>query len=736
MKVNTESLQFACCSKPFDILGIIPDGKGGATVRCWFPNAVNISLLPWHDTPKKLEIISQLEQVDQNGLFELYLKEYDGELFRYRVAYKDVIHTKLDPYQFSDLRFNDSFFDTCRIYYHQGAHIVQKTIQGKDVHGVRFSIYAPNARAISVVGDFNDWDGRMHPMQSSNDGVWRLFIPDVEVGQGYKYEIKNRHGDVLPLKIDPFAFSVDQFPSFACRIFDHNRYKWHDDNWQNRGPIDYLKEPINIYEVHLGSWNHIDGNPLTYRQLIYQLIPYIKEMGYTHIELMPISEYPFDGSWGYQPVGMFAPTSRYGSPEDFKTFIDACHQEEIGVILDWVPAHFPTDTHGLTELDGSNLYEYEDPRKGWHPDWNSLIYDYGREHVCRFLISNAIYWFEMFHIDGIRVDAVASMLYLDYARQDGEWIPNIDGGNENYEAISFLKRLNETIYLNYPNAMTIAEESTAFSGVSKPTYEGGLGFGFKWNMGWMNDSLRYMQKDSIHRKYHHDEMTFSLIYAFDEHFILPLSHDEVVHGKRSLLDKMPGDSWQKFANLRAFMGYMYAHPGKKLNFMGNEIAQGKEWNHNDTLDWDLLEQKTDLHRSHKNLIKDLNYLYKNEPSLHQEDYNSCGFNWLIADDAENSVLAFVRFATDPIDHLVIITNFTPIPRDKYVVEVPTNVVYHVILNTDQACYAGSDYHCGKKFATRTKTKPSYKQSICLNLPPLATLFLKPEQKKTELVTYE
>ncbi len=717
------------CALPFDILGVRDMGENkGKQITCWFPSATRVKLLDWLTA----EPLGTMKKVDPNGVFQIKLsqKTVDGLVeklfYRFEVTYQDGTWEKLDPYQFSDVAFKDFEHDAATLYRNQGAHKTTYEIHGREVHGTRFAVYAPSARAVSVVGDFNHWDGRTHPMGACHDGIWRLFIPDVGDGAGYKFEVKSPQGDVLPHKIDPFAATIDQFPSFASRVYDHSRYTWNDSAWQQRQDIEHLEAPLNIYEIHLGSWKFKDGKPLSYLELIDELIPYIKDMGYTHIELMPVSEFPFDGSWGYQPVGMYAPTSRFGSPDDFKAFVDACHQAEIGIIVDWVPAHFPTDGHGLANFDGTPLYEYPDPRKGWHKDWNSLIYDYGREHVCQYLISNAIYWFSEFHIDGIRVDAVASMLYLDYARNDGEWVANAFGGNHNLEAIDFIKRLNETIYLNFPKAMTIAEESTAFAGVSKPTYTGGLGFGFKWNMGWMNDNLRYMQKDHIYRKYHHNELTFSMVYAFDEHFVLPLSHDEVVHGKRSLLDKMPGDPWQKFANLRAFMGYMYAHPGKILNFMGSEFAQGHEWNYRVSLDWHLLD--VDWHAGHKKMIRDLNHLYLQEPSLYEQDYSGAGFTWLAADDYENSVVSFVRFAKDRSDHLVVLVNLTPVPREHYQIGVPEDDYYQVILNTDSTYYSGSNYEVGELFATESKPLHGQQQSLTINIPPLATIILKPRNK--------
>ena len=747
-------LNYAYCARPFDVLGMHPSLLGGWQVTVWMPGASGISLVGWDNEYVIAEFLHLGREDSQNdnryksheiddlaGLFICHLPDWQShQSYRLLVTYDrgdqspyQVI--KDDPYMFGQQTYEDFQHDGNHLYKNHGAHLKSFSTDGTHVEGVRFVVYAPNARSVSVVGDFNHWDGRVHPMGSSHDGHWRLFIPGVQVGQGYKFEIKTQHGEVLPHKTDPYSFSIDQYPSFASRVYDHRAYQWQDEGWQKREPKNALHEAMSIYEVHLGSWCFDQGRPLCYRALADKLVKYVKDMGFTHVELMPISEYPFDGSWGYQPIGLFSPTTRFGQPDDFKYFVDQCHQAGIGVILDWVPAHFPEDGHGLARFDGSTLYEYEDPKRGWHKDWNSLIYDYGRRTVCEFLISNAVYWFDEFHIDGIRVDAVASMLYLDYAREEGEWIPNVDGGNVNYEAKHFLQRLNETIYQLYPKAMTMAEESTSFTGVSKPTYLDGLGFGFKWNMGWMNDSLEYIEKDPMYRSYHHGELTFSMIYAFHENFILPLSHDEVVHGKRSLLDKMPGDCWQKFANLRAFLGYMFAHPGKKLNFMGNEFAQGQEWNHSQSLDWHLLE--VDYHKAHQGLFRDLNHLYRSQPSLYQLDFDGRGFCWITADDYQNSVLAFVRYAQDTQDFTITVVNFTPVPRPHYRIGVPSQGQYELIMNTDAACYCGSDYaeqHWSahdKQLITDQIESHGEEHSLALNLPPLAMLMIKPHNTSEE-----
>jgi len=589
---------------------------------------------------------------------------------------------------------------------------------------VRFAVYAPSATSVSLIGDFNFWDGRRHPMQRSLCGHWVLFVPGMKVGERYKYELKDPHGHCLPHKADPVGFYSEQYPSFASIVYDHSQYQWDDDAWRKSQLNNKLEQPLSIYELHFASWKrHENGTSLSYREMAAELIPYIKEMGYTHIELMPISEHPFCGSWGYQPIGMFAPTSRFGSADDFKYFVDQCHQNGIGVILDWVPAHFPSDAHGLARFDGTPLYEYEDPRRGWHPDWNSYIYDFGRDNVRQFLVASALYWLDHFHIDGLRVDAVASMLYWDYSRKEGEWVPNIYGGNHNLEAISLLKWVNSEVYRDYPHAMTIAEESTAFAGVSRPVHLGGLGFGFKWNMGWMNDSLEYMKKEAIHRKYHHNDMTFSMVYHYDENFILSLSHDEVVHGKHSMLYKMPGDEWQQAANLRTYMGYMYAHPGKKLNFMGTEFAQSGEWNHGDQLQWWLLD--FDKHAGQKALIRDLNHFYRSEPALYEADYDTAGFRWLDHGDWENSVFSMLRSNKAGDQKVIALSNFTPVPRDQYRVGVPEAGTYQVVLNTDSSEYWGSGYDTGPR-AMVAEAHPYHgqEQSILINIPPMSTLFIK------------
>jgi 1,4-alpha-glucan branching enzyme len=591
------------------------------------------------------------------------------------------------------------------------------------VPGVRFAVWAPNARRVSVVGEFNFWDGRHHMMRKHiPSGVWELFIPHLQVGALYKYEIKSRDGHLLPQKADPVGFAAERPPQTASRVVDTRDYVWNDTAWMsNRAHQSAIDRPISIYEVHLGSWRRDPQNPveyLSYRELADQLIPYVLNLGFTHIQLMPISEYPFDGSWGYQPVGLFAPTSRFGGPQDFMHFIDSCHQAGLGVLIDWVPGHFPSDGHGLARFDGTPLYEHADERQGFHPDWNTYIYNYGRCEVANFLYANALFWLERFHVDGLRVDAVASMLYLDYSRKQGEWIPNSYGGRENLEAIDLLKRVNQKVYERFPDIMMVAEESTAWPGVSHPVHAGGLGFGYKWNMGWMNDSLRYMSNDPIHRQYHHHDLTFSLLYAFNENFILPLSHDEVVHGKRSLLDKMPGSGDQKFANLRAYYAFMWAHPGKKLLFMGGEFAQGVEWNHNVSLDWHLLD--VHFHQGVQRLVQDLNRLYRECPQLHRHDCNPQGFEWVDADDRHNSVFAFIRKADNCVP-MLIVANMTPVLREGYRIGVPSAGYYRELLNTDAQLYGGGDHGNGGGCVAESQESHGRPWSITLTLPPLATL---------------
>ena len=618
-----------------------------------------------------------------------------------------------------------------RAYNKMGAHPL--TVEG--VEGVHFAVWAPNAIRVSVIGAFNHWDGRIHPMQQRGDsGLWELFIPQLKAGDLYKYEVKG-HNDFLMQKADPYAFASELRPRSASVVWDVEDYEWQDTDWMvARDRKNWLDEAISVYEVHLGSWRR---NPeeknrmLSYRELAETLVPYVKEMGYTHIEVLPITEHPFDGSWGYQTIGYYSPTSRFGTPDDFKFFVDRCHQAGIGVIVDWVPAHFPKDAHGLAYFDGTHLYEHADPRLGEHKDWGTHIFNYGRNEVRSFLLSSAVFLADVYHIDGLRVDAVASMLYLDYSRKEGEWIPNKFGGRENLEAVDFLKKFNEIIHAEYPGFLTFAEESTAWPMVSRPVYLGGLGFDMKWNMGWMHDTLNYMQKDPVFRKYHHHQMTFSMIYAFNENFILPFSHDEVVHGKGAMLAKMPGDMWQQFANLRLLYAYMFAHPGKKLTFMGMEFGQWREWQHGESLDWHLLEY--DSHLGLQGLMRDLNALLKEYPCLHQIDFSWEGFEWVDLNDWENSMLITLRRGREPDDLLVCGFNFTPMPREGYRIGLPAAGVYEEVLNTDAAQYGGSGLVNRQVIPAEAVEWQGRSHSASVVMPPLGAIYLRYRPEKKEPV---
>ena len=630
-------------------------------------------------------------------------------------AYTDLVFSDLDLYLFGEGNHT-------RIYEKLGAHPMSRD----GVEGTHFAVWAPNAARVSVVGDFNAWDGRAHPMRSlGTSGVWAEFVPGARIGHRYKLEITTRTGTVLE-KADPFGFAFEVPPlsaSVICRI----DYEWHDHGWMNQRPgfESWYRRPMAVYEVHLGSWARVpeDGERhLTYRELAERLVPYVKEMGYTHIELLPVMEHPFSGSWGYQVIGFYAPTSRFGSPADFKAFVDACHQHGIGVILDWVPGHFPKDAHGLAQFDGTALYEHADPRQGEHRDWGTLIFNYGRNEVRNFLLANALFWLREYHVDGLRVDAVASMLYLDYSRNPGEWIPNRYGGRENIEAIEFLRQLNALTHVEHPGSIMVAEESTAWPSVSRPTYVGGLGFTYKWNMGWMNDILEFVRLDPVHRRWHHQHLTFSLLYAFTENFILPFSHDEVVHGKGSMFGKIPGDDWQKAATLRALYGFMYAHPGKKLMFMGAEFGQGREWNYDQSLDWHLLELPS--HRGLRQFVTDLNHLYRRERALHEVDFDGHGFRWIDCTDSDNSVVSFIRRSQDGGEAVVAILNFTPVPREGYRIGVPAAGSYIELINSDAAVYGGGNVGNGGAVFTEPIASHGHADSLRLTLPPLGCLLLK------------
>jgi 1,4-alpha-glucan branching enzyme len=715
---------------PFAVLGphtLERDGKKWLSVRAFQPYAAAVSVVL--DAQREAQ---PAVRVHDAGFFEATLPfpgkaQISPASYRLRVDYGHG-HTaeQHDTYAFppllTDLDLHLIGEGThYRKYEKLGAHL--REVAG--IRGVHFGVWAPNAARVSVVGDFNRWDGRVHPMRPrGSSGVWELFVPGLREGEIYKFEILSRSTGHLLLKADPYGFCAEQRPKTGSIVFDIEKYSWADDQWMEaRERRNWLAAPIAIYEVHLGSWRRGPENRwLTYGELADQLIPYVQQMGYTHIELLPVMEHPFDGSWGYQTLGYYAVSSRYGTPADFMHFVDRCHQAGIGVILDWTPAHFPRDAHGLAFFDGTHLYEHADPRQGAHPDWGTLVFNYGRNEVQNYLISNALFWMDKYHADGLRVDAVASMLYLDYSRAAGEWVPNRYGGRENLEAIAFLKRLNEVAHSTHPGVLTIAEESTAWPQVSRPTYVGGLGFSLKWNMGWMHDTLNYWQHDPVFRKYHHSQMTFSMLYAFTENFVLPFSHDEVVHGKRALLAKMPGDFWQQFANLRLLYGYLYGHPGKKLLFMGGEFGQWIEWNHDRQLDWHLLGY--DLHRGAQRLLADLNRLYRAEPALHEVDFDWHGFEWIDCHDADSSVLSFIRRAKNPDDFLVVVCNFTPVPRENYRVGVPLPGFYKELLNTDASVYGGSNVGNYGGLAADPIPWLAHPYSLNLKLPPLAALFFK------------
>jgi 1,4-alpha-glucan branching enzyme len=616
-----------------------------------------------------------------------------------------------------------------RIYEKMGAHAC--TVNG--VAGVNFAVWAPNAQTVSVIGDFNGWQHAAHPMHLRHIdlGVWECFIPGLQIGALYKYAVYSRYNNYVAEKSDPYGFAAELRPKTASIVADIHRHQWQDEAWmQERAQHQQLSSPISIYEVHLGSWRRVveesGGNRfMTYRELAHALAPYVKELGFTHVELLPITEYPYDGSWGYQVTGYFAPTSRYGSPEDFQYFVDFLHQQGIGVLLDWVPAHFPKDEHGLGYFDGTHLYEYADPRKGEHKEWGTYVFDYGRPEVRNFLIASALFWLREYDIDGLRVDAVASMLYLDYSRKAGEWVPNRYGGREHLEAIDFLRQFNEAVYAEQPGTLTIAEESTAWPMVTRPTYTGGLGFSMKWNMGWMHDMLDYMSLDPVYRRYHHNNITFSLMYAYNENFVLPLSHDEAVHGKGSLLSKMSGDTWQKFANLRALYGFMWGHPGKKLLFMGGEFGQWQEWNFAQSLDWHLLQPPSDAHHARlRDYLEGLNQLYREEPALSLLDYDAAGFSWIDVHDSDNSVVSFMRKSKKKHETLVFVCNFTPVPRYGYRLGVPYAGEYYEVINSDATRYGGSGIENKQPMPSAPIYWQNCPHSLLLTLPPLATVILK------------
>jgi len=699
-------------------------------VRAFLPHSTRA----WVIDPANAEASRPMQRIHPGGLFEAICPHPNGDgPVRYMIRAADEAGKKTmtyDPYSFPHLLtdydlhlLNEGTHWQC--YEKLGAHL--RTIDG--VEGVSFAVWAPNATSVSIVGDFNGWDGRRHPMRKHvPSGFWELFIPGLGEGTLYKYQI--RHYDEVLEKADPFGFAAEVPPLTASKVVDLDRYHWHDTPWlEKRHETNWLKQPLSFYEVHLGSWRRPGDDPsrwLSYRDLAHQLVDYCKEMGYTHLELLPVSEHPLSASWGYQTVGYYAVTSRYGTPQDFMYFVDLCHQNDIGVVVDWVPAHFPRDGHGLRRFDGTALYEHADPRQGDHRDWGTHIFNYGRHEVRNYLISNALFWFDKYHIDGVRVDAVASMLYLDYSREEGDWLANEYGGRENLHAISFLKELNEQAHLQHPGVLTIAEESTAWPGVSRPTYLGGLGFSLKWNMGWMNDTLRYMGHDPVHRKYHHDELTFSLIYAFHENFVLPLSHDEVVHMKGSLMDQVPGDLWQKFANMRMLFSYMWTHPGKKLLFMGGDFGQWNEWNFDTSLQWDLMQW--DTHRGLNKCVAELNHLYRREKSLHEYDFDGRGFEWIDCHNYEDSTFSYIRKAKDWRDFVVVCCNFTPVPRTAHRLGVPEECCYDEIFNSDSAYYGGSNLGNAPGVMAQPHESHGRPASIEVTLPPLATVIFKPKRQ--------
>ncbi len=714
---------------PFEVLGahiVTWGGREAVAIRAFLPDARELSVIRTATGQRY-----SAKRIHKDGFFEAIIRG-ESEVFEYRleeVRFDGTVRTFVDPYSFLPVLSDFDLYligegTHYRKYEKLGAH--EWEIGG--VRGVFFAVWAPNALRVSVIGDFNNWDGRRHPMRVRGlTGIWELFIPDLKQGDLYKFEVKSRYKGYLAEKSDPYAFCSELRPRSASVVWNTDGYKWRDQHWmEQRSRRNWLESAVSIYEAHLGSWMRVpeEGDRwLTYTELAERLIPYVKEMGYTHIELLPVSEHPLDESWGYQTIGYFSPTSRHGTPDGFMRFVDECHRSGIGVIIDWVPAHFPKDAHGLGFFDGTALYEHEDPRKGEQQDWGTLVFNFGRNEVANFLIASALFWLDKYHIDGLRVDAVASMLYLDYSRKAGEWVPNTFGGNENLEAVSFLKRFNEITHRYYPGIFTVAEESTAWPMVSRPTYLGGLGFSFKWNMGWMHDILTYFSKDPIHRKYHQNMLTFALLYAFTENFILVFSHDEVVHGKRSLLDKMPGDMWQKFANLRLLLAYMYAQPGKKLLFMGGEFGQWSEWDCNRSLDWHLLQYEP--HRGLQAFVKEMNGLYSREASLHEVDFSPEGFEWIDFGDYENSIVSFVRKAKDGDDLLLFVFNFTPVPRRGYRIGAPRSGFYAEIMNSDSALYWGSDV--GNEGGLSADPIPWHGRLFSLNLtlPPLGALVLKP-----------
>lgn len=722
------SVIFSDHHDPFTVLGphiVQSENKPAIAIRAFLPGAQSAFVVAKGKRGARTEYA--MERVHEEGFFEVVIPD-KSEVFPYQLKKTtadngtEVFH---DSYSFMPTLtdFDTYLFnagDHHRIYEKLGAHHAE--VNG--VGGMQFGVWAPSARSVSVIGNFNQWDRRRHAMRTlGSSGIWEIFIPGLLQGEIYKFQIKTQQGFIMD-KADPYGFEMEMRPRTASKVNLLQDFTWQDEQWlEKRKTEDALAKPMSVYEIHLASWQRDEKNQwLTYREFAEKVVEYVKAVGYTHIELLPVMEHPFDGSWGYQVTGYFAPTSRFGSPQDFMYFIDCCHRNNIGVILDWVPAHFPKDMYALAAFDGTHLYEHADPRKGEHQDWGTYIFNYGRHEVKNFLISNALYWIEKFHIDGLRIDAVASMLYLDYSRKEGEWLPNQFGGRENLEAVDFLKHLNGVVHQYYPGVLTIAEESTAWPGVTNSLEHGGLGFDLKWNMGWMHDMLEYFSKDPVYRQHHHRNLTFALLYAFTERFVLPISHDEVVHGKGSLLNKMPGDVWQKFANLRLLYGLMYGFPGKKLLFMGCDIGQWDEWNHEKSLDWNLLDY--DSHRGAHRWLKDLNTLYVTEPALYEVDFHYSGFDWVDFSDSENSVISFERKSNNASESIVVVCNFTPVPRTGYRIGVREPGVYRELLNSDASAYGGSNMGNTGKVQSEALPMHNRDHSLLLTLPPLSALFFK------------
>jgi len=711
------------CADVYAVLGMHPHVSGQRQVTVFLPGARAVEVVSLPGNRK----LGSLQLIHEEGLFSGLVPRKRQVPYRLKVTYDGATIFRDDPYRFASLLdatdlylFNNGTQEQCWHFLGANHRVCD------DVSGVQFAVWAPNARRVSVVCDSNHWDGRTHVMRRHPaSGVWDIFIPGLQAGECYKFEIISADGRYLPLKADPFARQMQLRPDTASVVPANSSYEWKDHEWMElRRNLSSYGAPVSIYEVHAGSWRvkpQEGGRWLSYRELAHELLPYLKQMGFTHVQLMPVTEFPFDGSWGYQPVGLFAPTRRFGEPDDFRYFVEQAHLQGLGVLLDWVPAHFPSDAHGLARFDGSHLFEHEDERKGRHPDWDTCIYNYGRAEVQSFLTSSALYWLDEFHIDGLRVDAVASMLYLDYSRKQGEWLPNQMGGRENIEAIELLRSINARAYFNFPGVMMVAEESTAWPGVTRFIEHGGLGFGYKWNMGWMNDSLRYLSRDPVHRKFHHSELTFSLLYAFSENFILPLSHDEVVHGKRSILDRIPGHDPDKFATLRAYYAFMWTHPGKKLLFMGDEFAQRREWDHQQSLDWHLLEQPS--HQGVSRLVADLNRLYATYPALHELDHSSEGFEWVDADNYLQSIFIYRRKSRVNREQLLVLLNMTPMLQQHFRVGVPAPGYYAEKLNTDAEHYGGNAH--GNLGGIHAEAIPAHgcAWSLSLTLPPLAALVL-------------